>query len=44
MKRISIIFLQAVIVIIGIVAFSIMIRFPLTEGRAENLRPIKHLL
>jgi hypothetical protein len=37
MKRISIIFLQAVIVIIGIVALSIMIRFPLTEGRAQNL-------
>lgn len=37
MKRISILFLQAVIVLIGIVALSIMIRFPLTEGRAENL-------
>ena len=37
MKRISIIFLQAVIVIFGIVAISIMIRFPLTEGRAVNL-------
>ncbi|MGV8094679.1 MAG: DUF2975 domain-containing protein [Mangrovibacterium sp.] len=37
MKRISIIFLQAVIVLIGIVALSIMIRFPLTEGRAANL-------
>jgi hypothetical protein len=37
MKRISIIFLQAVVVLIGIVALIIMIRFPLTEGRAENL-------
>ena len=37
MKRISIIFLQAVIVLIGIVTLAIMIRFPLTEGRAENL-------
>ena len=37
MKKISIIFLQAVVVLIGIVALSIMIRFPLTEGRAENL-------
>ena len=37
MKRISIIFLQAVIVIIGIVALAILIRFPLTEGRAANL-------
>ena len=37
MKRISIIFLQAVIVLIGIVALAILIRFPLTEGRAANL-------
>jgi len=37
MKRISIIFLQAIIVLIGIVALAIMIRFPLTEGRAQNL-------
>lgn len=37
MKRISIIFLQALIVLIGIVALFIMIRFPLTEGRAQNL-------
>ena len=37
MKRISIIFLQAVIVLIGIVALSILIRFPLLEGRAQNL-------
>ena len=37
MKRISIIFLQAVIVVIGIVALAIMIRFPMTEGRAQNL-------
>jgi len=37
MKRISIIFLQAVIVLVSIVALLIMIRFPLTEGRAQNL-------
>jgi len=37
MKRSSTIFLQGVIVLIGIVALAIMIRFPLTEGRAENL-------
>lgn len=37
MKRISIIFLQAVIVLIAIVALAILIRFPLTEGRAANL-------
>jgi hypothetical protein len=37
MKNISIKFLQAVIILIGIVALFILIRFPLTEGRAENL-------
>lgn len=37
MKRASIIFLQAVIVLIGIVALAILIRLPLTEGRASNL-------
>ena len=37
MKRGSTIFLQAVIVLIGIVALAVMIRFPLTEGRAVNL-------
>lgn len=37
MKRISTIFLQAVIVLIGMVALAILIRFPLTEGRAANL-------
>ena len=37
MKRVSIIFLQVVIVLIGIVALIILIRFPLTEGRATNL-------
>ncbi|WP_348812933.1 DUF2975 domain-containing protein [Flavobacterium maritimum] len=37
MKRISTIFLQAVIVLIGIVALAILIRLPLTEGRAVNL-------
>lgn len=37
MKRISTTFLQAVIVLIGMVALAILIRFPLTEGRATNL-------
>jgi hypothetical protein len=37
MKRTSILFLQAVIVLIGIVALAILIRLPLTEGRATNL-------
>lgn len=36
-ERISTLFLQVVIVLIGIAAFIILIRFPLTEGRAENL-------
>lgn len=37
MKKTSIVFLQAVIVLTGIGALVILIRFPLTEGRAENL-------
>ena len=37
MKKSSTIFLQVVIVLIGIVVLAIMIRFPLTEGRATNL-------
>lgn len=37
MKRISTVFLQAVIVLISIVALVILIRVPLTEGRATNL-------
>ena len=37
MKRISIVFLQAVIVLIGIVALTILLWTPLTEGRATNL-------
>jgi hypothetical protein len=37
MKRVSIVFLQSVIVVIGIVALVIMIRFPMLEGRAANL-------
>lgn len=37
MKRISIVFLQAVIVLIGIVALVILIWTPLIEGRATNL-------
>ncbi|HEY4519819.1 MAG TPA: DUF2975 domain-containing protein [Candidatus Paceibacterota bacterium] len=37
MKKSPIVFLQAVIVLMGIVALAIMIRFPQTEGRAANL-------
>lgn len=37
MKQISIIFLQAVILIIGLIVLFILIRFPLTEGRAQHL-------
>lgn len=36
-KRISIASLQIAVVLISIMAFAIMIRFPLTEGRAINL-------
>jgi Protein of unknown function (DUF2975) len=37
MKRTSILFLQAVTLLIGVVALAVLIRFPLTEGRAANL-------
>jgi hypothetical protein len=37
MKRVSILFLQGIIVLIAIVALVIMIWFPQTEGRAANL-------
>jgi hypothetical protein len=37
MKKASTTFLQAVIVLIGIVALILMLRLPLTEGRAANL-------
>jgi len=37
MKRGLTIFLQIVVMLIGIVALAIMIRFPLTEGRAVSL-------
>ena len=37
MKKSSTIFLQVVIVLIGLIALAVMIRFPLTEGRAVNL-------
>ncbi len=37
MNKYSIIFLKAVILLIGIGAFAILIWFPLTEGRATNL-------
>lgn len=37
LKSRSTIFLQAVIVLIGIVTLAMLIRFPLTEGRAKNL-------
>ena len=37
MKKGSTVFLQVVIVLIGSVALAVMIRFPLTEGRAAHL-------
>jgi len=37
MKRTTIIFLQSLIIIFGIVILSFLIRVPLTEGRAANL-------
>ena len=37
MKQRSIIFLQGVILLIGIVAIAVLIRLPMTEGRAANL-------
>lgn len=37
MKSISIVFLQAVVVLIGVTALAVLIWFPLTEGRATNL-------
>lgn len=37
MKRISVVFLQAVVVLISIVALGLLVWFPLTEGRAANL-------
>ena len=37
MKRTSTIFLQGVVVLIGIVALVVLVRLPLTEGRAANL-------
>ena len=40
MKRGSTIFLKVVIVLIGVVVFAGMIRFPVTEGRAANLSPL----
>lgn len=37
MKRISILFLQAVIVLVGMAVLALLIWFPLTEGRAKDL-------
>lgn len=37
MKRILIVFFQVIILFIGVVALAVLIRFPLTEGRAANL-------
>ena len=37
MKKNSTVFLQVVILLIGVAALAVMIRFPLTEGRAANL-------
>jgi hypothetical protein len=37
MKRVSTVFLQVVIVLIGLLALTLLIWFPLIEGRATNL-------
>ncbi len=37
MKKSSTLFLQGVILVLGVGALALLIRFPLTEGRAENL-------
>jgi hypothetical protein len=37
MKKSSTVFLQAVIVLVSIVTLVVLVRFPLTEGRAVNL-------
>ncbi|MAM35243.1 MAG: hypothetical protein CMH28_09230 [Micavibrio sp.] len=37
MKKRSILFLQAVVILIALLSLAILIRFPLSEGRAENL-------
>lgn len=37
MKKVSTVFLQAVIVLIGLVMLAVLIRLPLVEGRATNL-------
>jgi len=37
MKKIPTVFLQAVLVLIGVVAIVLLVTFPLTEGRAKNL-------
>ena len=37
MKKISTVFLQAVVVLIGMVALAVLIWFPQAEGRAKNL-------
>lgn len=37
MKKSATIFLQAVIILVSLVAIAILIHFPLTEGRATNL-------
>lgn len=37
MKKTSILFLQGVVVLIGILALFLLIRFPMMEGRAQNL-------
>lgn len=37
MKPVSILFLQAIVVLIGILTLTLLVWFPLTEGRATNL-------
>lgn len=39
-RRMSILLLQALVILIGISALVVLIRFPLTEGRAANLNLI----
>ena len=37
MNKVSIVFLQSVVVLVGLIALFVLIRFPLTEGRATDL-------
>lgn len=37
MKKLPTLFLQAVLLLIGLLVLALLLRFPLTEGRAQNL-------